>query len=789
MKEQKMVYKRILFILISLIISAGILYAQGQPLINSIEIKGLKRIDEIAVKSKITQKTGEPISQEKTNEDIKSIFKLGYFDDVRAEIESFEGGIKLIYVVKEKPTIVKIDFQGNQEFDETKLKEKIAITPGAIADSVLIQDNANKLRAFYEEEGYWLSRIVPVIKVLGPNEVSLTYQIKEGPQVKIKKIGIEGNKAISTSKIKKGMETKEWWLFSFVTSSGFYQKERMDSDIEKIRDLYLNSGYIKVAIGEPKIDLTKDRKGMIITIPISEGDQYKLSTIEITGNTVFNTDTIKKRIAMVSGKPFSREALRKDIFSVSELYSEKGYALITVNPDLVPDESNKLVKAVLKIDEGDKYKIGRIEIFGNTKTRDKVIRREVRFDEGDTYNSALIKRSYERINNLNFFETVELAPKPKPEEKEVDIDIKVKERPTGFFSIGGGYSSVEQFIAMVELTQGNLFGKGQLVKIRAELGGKTTYYDLTFKDPWFMDKPISFSTNIYNTTREYIDYNKKATGFGITFGKRYSDYWFGDITYNFENAKIYNVSDTASSIIRDQEGTKTTSSITPSLARDSRDNYLDPARGSRNSLYITYAGLGGTNNFVKSELDSAWYFPIGSTTVMVRGRLGAANGINGKELPLYERFYLGGIYTIRGLGYGEAGPKEPVTCAQGTLIDGQCVANPPVDGKCEKGTTLQDGQCIGEKKGGDYIGGKNELIFNLEYIFPLVSEIRLKGVAFVDAGSSFDSFSNIKMRYTSGLGARWISPIGPIRLEWGYNLARKTGERSGRFEFAFGTFF
>lgn len=747
-----MLYKRILFIFISLIISAGILNAQGQPLINSIEIKGLKRIDEIAVKSKITQKTGEPISQEKTNEDIKNIFKLGYFDDVRAEIESFEGGIKLIYVVKEKPTIVKIDFQGNKEFDDTKLKEKIAVTSGAIADSVLIQDNANKLRAFYEEEGYWLSRIVPVIKGLGPNEVSLTYQIEEGPQIKIKKIRIEGNKAITASKLKKVMETKEWWLFSFVTSSGYYQKERMDADIEKIRDLYLNNGYIKIAVGEPKIELTADAKGMIITIPVSEGEQYSLSGIDISGNKVFNTDTIQKRVTMLAGKPFSREELRKNIFSISEFYSENGYALITINPDIIPEENKKLVKIILKIDEGEKYTIGRIEIFGNTKTRDKVIRREVRLDEGDMYNSALIKRSYERINNLNFFETVELVPKPQPEEKEVDIDIKVKERPTGFFSIGGGYSSVEQFIVMVELTQGNLFGKGQLIKIRGELGGKTTYYDLSFKDPWFMDKPISFSTNIYKTTKEYIDYDKKATGFGITFGKRFSEYWYGDISYNFENAKIYNITDSASNIIKDQEGSQTTSSITPSLARDSRDNYLDPSRGSRNSIYITFAGLGGTNKFVKGELDSAWYLPIGSSTAMFRGRFGYATGMSGKELPLYERFYIGGIYTMRGLGFGEAGPKDSAT--------------------------------------GDPIGGTEELIFNTEYIFPLVSDIKLKGVVFFDAGNSYDSFNNFGyLRYTTGAGARWISPIGPIRLEWGYNLDRKEGERSSRFEFAFGTFF
>jgi outer membrane protein insertion porin family len=782
-------YIRILFIITAILILPGSLSAQVQPLINSIEIQGLKRIEESSVKTKITQKAGEPLSQDKTNEDIKSIFKMGYFDDVKAEIESFEGGIKLIYSVKEKPTIVKIEFQGNEEFDDAKLKEKITVTTGAIADSVLIQDNANKLRAFYEEEGYWLSHIVPVVKTLGPNEAGLTYQIEEGPKVKIKKIAIDGNKALKESKVKGVMETKEWWLFSFISSSGYFQKERMNMDIERIRDLYLNNGYIKVAIGEPKIELTDGGSKMLISILVSEGDQYKISSIQISGNKAYNEDAVRKRITMAAGKPFSKETLKKDMISISELYSENGYALITVTPDLFPDENTKQVKLAMKIDEGEKYKIGRIEIFGNTKTRDKVIRREVRLDEGETFNSVLIKRSYERINNLNFFETVDLAPKPQPEEKVVDIDVKVKERPTGFFSIGGGYSSVEQFIAMVELSQGNLFGRGQYIKLRAELGGRTTYYDLSFRDPWFLDKPISFSTHIYRTTKEYIDYEKEATGFGVTFGKRFSEYWFGDIGYNFEDANISDISDDASSIIRDQEGSNTTSSITPSLTRDSRDNYLDPSKGSRNSAYVTYAGLGGSNNFTKGELDSAWYLPLGRTTFMLRGRFGSAAGLGGKELPLYERFYVGGIYTVRGLGYGEAGPKDPITCEKGTMVDGQCVANPPVDGTCEDDTTLKDGKCIGEKQGGDYIGGENELIFNLEYIFPLVTDIRLKGVVFVDAGSSFDSFNDIQLRYTTGLGVRWISPMGPIRLEWGYNIDKKPGEQASRFEFAFGTFF
>ncbi len=740
----------VLFILITF--TSLFVYAQELPIVNSVEIKGLKRIEETAVKSKISQKVGEPISQEKVNEDIKTIFKMGYFEDAKAEIEPFEGGIKLIYVLKEKPTIVRIDFQGNKKLDDAKLKEKLTITTGSIADAVLIQDNANKVKAFYEEEGYWLASIVPIIRKIKPEEVGLTYQIDEGPKVKIKQIVIEGNKALSSKQIIKVMSTKKWGIFSFITSSGYYKKDQMELDIEKIRDLYFNNGYIKVTVEEPKINLTPDKKGMIITILISEGAQFNVSSVKFSGNKVFSDDVIRGKITLIPNKPFSKKQLRSDIFSIAELYSENGYAIANVTPDLTPDENNKLVEVFLKIDEGDKYSIGKIEISGNTKTRDKVIRREVRLDEGDTFNSKLLKRSYERINNLNFFETVEIVPKPQPEEKLVDLDVKVKERPTGFLSIGGGYSSVDKLIGMVDLTQGNLFGRGQLIKLRAEIGGRTTFYEINFKDPWFLDKPIAFSTSIYKITREYIEYDKEATGFGFSFGKEFSEYVRGDLSYNFEEATITNISEDASVIVKDQEGTNTTSSITPFLVRDSRDNYLDPSRGSRNSIYLTCAGIGGTNKFVKGEVDSAWYLPLGKTAFMLRGRFGYATGILGEELPLYERFYIGGIYTIRGLDWGEAGPKDPVT--------------------------------------GEPIGGTTELIFNTEYIFPIISDLRLKGVVFFDAGNSYEKFEDFgKLRYTTGAGVRWISPMGPIRIEWGYNLDRQPDEKSSRIEFTFGTFF
>ena len=735
-----------------LLISGGSAWAQEQlPIVNAIEVKGLKRIEEGAVKSKITQKVGESISNEKVSEDIKNIFKMGYFDDVKTEIEPLEGGVKLIYVVKEKPTIIRVEFQGNNEIKDDTLKEKTSITVGSIADTTLIQDNANKLQLHYEEEGYWLAKIVPVVNKIGENEVYLTYQIDEGPKVKIRQITIVGNNAISARKIRGVMKTATWKIYSFITSSGYYKKETMTADIETIKDLYFNNGYIKVVVSDPEVKLAPDRRGMTITIHVSEGDQYKVSSVGIAGNKAFSEPELRKLISMSPGKIFSKEVLRKDISAMTDLYTRHGYALTSVYPDVVPDESTKQLKLTYKVEEGDIYHVGRIEISGNTKTKDKVIRREVRLDEGDLFNSALLKRSYERINNLNFFETVDIAPKPRPEEKLLDIDIKVKERATGALSVGGGYSSVDKLVGMVEITQGNLFGTGQFVRARAELGGKMSYYEISYKDPWFMDKPIAFNVDVYRSNRNFINYTRRATGIGVGFGKELGEYWGGNIAYNIEQATIYSVAADASSIITDQLGTKLTSSITPSITRDSRDNFIDPSRGSRNSVYVTFAGLGGDNAFVKGLVDSAWFFPIGSTTISLRGRFGYATGIFNKQLPLYERFYVGGIYTLRGFGFGEAGPKDDR---------------------------------------GEFIGGTKELIFNNEYIFPIFSELKLKGVVFFDAGNSYDTTEPIgTLRYSTGTGVRWISPLGPIRIEWGYNIQRKPGESASKVEFTFGSFF
>lgn len=746
---------RLVILLLTLILlNVSAPSAETSPLIKSVEINGSKKISENTIYSKIKSKVGDPFSKYTVQEDIKRIHRIGYFDDVRVDIDSFEGGVKLIFILKEKPTIVSIDYQGNDEFEEEDIKEHVTITPGAISNLSLITDNVKKIVSFYQSEGYWLARAVPVIRKISDDAVALTFQIDEGEEVAVREITIDGNKSLSRKKILKVMETEEKGFFSFFTGSGVYREDQIRVDIQQIKSLYQNNGYIFASVSEPSIILGPKKRKLYITIALSEGEQYRVGKIGIEGNTLFPEEDLYEKLETASGEIFDRSLLRKDIDSLLDMYMEKGYARADINPDVTINKDEKTADIIFSLTQGNIFRIGRIYIEGNTKTRDKVVRREMRLDEGDIFNKKLLTRSFQRINNLNYFDKVDVIPEPRVEENLMDININIKEKLTGMISLGGGYSSIDKFMIMGEVTQTNLFGKGLYLKFKGNLSSRRKNYSISLRDPWFMDKPISAAISLYNEQIEYPDYDKKATGSTIAFGKELSEYVGGRISYNLENVEITDIDENASTLIKEQGGQKITSSISPSIWRDTRDSYLDPTTGSRHSFAQNIAGLGGDNYFYKALFSSSWYIPVKwDTTIGLRGRFGYATGFAGEELPLYERFYVGGISTLRGLGFGEGGPRNA---------------------------------------GGEKIGGNKELIFNTEYIVPIAKEIRLKGVVFIDYGAAFDDHQNINlkdMRYTTGFGIRWMSPFGPLRLEWGFNPSPKIYEDDNRIEFSIGGLF
>ena len=723
--------------------------------VKAIDIRGNRRIETPTILAKIKTREGDLYSADNIREDIKALYATDYFEDIRTESEPLDDGIRLIFTVKERGILQEIIFDGNDKITQERLKEKITLLTGTPLSNKQIKENVERLKGFYQEEGYYEAAIVPVIKRSSEDSTSVIFFIKEGRKIKIKEVRISGTEKISEKSLKKAMNTKRYkFLTSWLSGSGIYKEIEAQGDADRIRDYYLDRGYIQIQVGGPEIEILEGGKWMRVHFNVTEGGEFKIEDIDFKNNDLFTADEIRKRIRLQKDMVFSRKTLREDMSAVIDMYGEKGYAFANVIPDIRPDEASRKVDITFVIEKGEKIKIRRINIGGNEKTRDKVIRREIRLNELDYLNTSALKRSFQRLNNLNYFENIEIVPE-KISKDRVDLNIRIKEKSTGAFSMGGGYSSVYGFVGMLDLTEGNLFGKGELLKLKGEFGELRTSYDLTFKEPWLLDTPTSLTVNLFDTVRSFDSYDINSTGGNIGLGRSFGEYWSGSISYGIQNITVNGTPPSTLTI-----GETRTGSITTSVARDTRDNYWDPHSGNKNSLSVEYADsfLGGNNVFEKHILDTAWYYPvIFDTTLMLHGRYGEGRGLRGHDFPVNEKFYVGGIYTIRGFDYGSASTAstiDPLT--------------------------------------GDLLGADKELIINLEYIVPLVKEAKINGVLFYDTGSGFGKEDNITwadLRTSVGAGFRWLSPIGPLRLEWGYNLDPKPGERQGIWEFSIGTLF
>ena len=743
----------------------------GQP-IKSIQVKGNKRIEVPAIRGRITLKEGDRFSTEGIRDQIRAIYQMGYFEDVRVETEPVAGGIAVVFVVTEKPFITEIFFDGNDKVKDEKLREKLTVRIQSFLDQQQVKDSVERLRLLYEEEGHFSARIVPVIKTLDAERKSLTFFITEGPRARIQTVLFEGAKSIPVKKLKKGLFTREYsFLFSWFDDSGIYKKEELANDVERVRQVYLDEGYLTVQVGTPSVDLSPDKTRFTIRFPIVEGPQFKLGKIGYKGQTVFLESELRTDTKLKTGEVIRMAGIRDDITRMTDLYGAKGYSFADFNPQILPDPETKTATLTYEIKEGALIHARTINISGNEKTRDKVIRRELRVNEAELIDTAALKLSFQRLNNMNYFETVEIIPK-QVDPNTVDLDVKVKEKSTGAFSVGGGFSSLDQLSLVADITEGNLFGRGQLLKVRGQLGQRRTLGSVTFREPYLFDEMLSGQIDLYSRQTFYFNYFEERVGGDIVLGKWFSEYLSGSVSLLRERLNISNdlanefflgggettsipVTDLPQ-LVRDQLGTSTTSAVVLGLARDTRDFYLDPTSGARHGFTGEFAGslLGGDNYFYKLIGDTVWYFPVvWDTVISPRARLGVAHSYrSGDPLPVGDRFFVGGIQTIRGFSFGTAGPLAP------------------------------DNSILGATK---------QLLFNLDYIFPLAPELKVKGVAFFDYGKGFEDGESLglDLRPTTGLEVRWISPFGPLRLAYGINLDRQRNERAGLFEFSVGSLF
>ncbi len=768
------VYRPGSFIVAALVASVlwGLLEARAQvpePSVASIEIRGVKRIEVPAIAGRLTLKAGDLYMPETVRGQVKILYDTGFFEDVQVETESVAEGTAVIFVVREKPFITEIVFDGNAHLSDDKLKEKTTIKSQTFLDQQLVKASAENMRQLYQQDGYYNAQVIPVIQTLEEDRKRLMFHIQEGEKAKIKTVIFEGLRATTKAEMFKAISTREWipWyglftklkLPSIVSDAGVLKRDELANDVERIKEVLLNKGYFNVRVGQPSVELTEDKKWFTISYPIAEGEPFTIGEIGFRGHTVFEEPELRDGLKIKEGEIFQRAKIRDEITRLTDLYGSKGYSFSEVVPSVNPNNEERTVSIILSIKEGEMMRIRQINIYGNEKTRDNVVRREIRVDEQDVIDTASLKRSFQRLNNLNFFETVEILPAQVAPDK-VDLNVRVKEKPTGMFSVGGGFSTLDRLVAIADITQGNLGGYGYLGRIRGQLGQRRTLGHITFRNPYLNDSLTSLQVDGFRSATNFLSYFEERTGGSVTLGRWLSEYVTGSVSFFGEQITFrdpqFGICPDLVPIVCQQLGTRSSTGFRTTLFRDTRDYFLDPRSGWRfgGGFDIGTPYLGGTNNFIKYTVDVIKVTPLPlDMRVSVRARYGEVHALEGTDVPLNERFFVGGINTMRGFVFGRAGPTVPTTRAP--------------------------------------FGAAKQLIFNAELIFTVSAEAKLNGVIFFDYGKGFDDGEplSINLRPAAGLEGRWISPFGPLRVAYGINLDPRTGERSGVFEFTIGTLF
>jgi len=738
-------------LLLALLLWTVPLWAASEYQIADIAVSGNRRVKADSILNAISLHKGQTVTLTQIDEAIQAIYKLGRFSDVSAQVELQNNAQILIFQVTERPLVRNVKFEGNEEIGTERLQGVVTLKVPDIYDPYEVQKSIVAIKAEYVKDGYYAAEITSDSQVNDDNEALVTFRVAEGKLVRIKELRFEGNTIFDAGELRAAMDTREKWMFSWLTGRGNYDEALLEQDLERISDLYFNRGYIRVKVRKPVISLVDDRSHMLILIQVDEGDQYRIGKIDAVGDLIDRKGEILNHLQLRPGDVFSRELLRKGVSKITDLYADKGYAYANVSPLSRVDDATKLVDLALEIEQGPQVSVERINISGNTKTRDKVIRREMKVIEGDLFNATALKRSKARINNLGFFEAVDVTTSEGSDQGHVNVDVNVKERSTGTFSIGAGYSSVDGFVGQGSITQENFLGRGWKLNLAASLGGDSTTYQIGLTDPYFLDKNLTLGFELYQTTREWDDFSRDATGGAVKLGMPVlDDYSRALFVYRLEEKEIYDVDPWADQDIQDEEGTSIISSLTSSFTRDTTDYRLDPSTGQVFETSWELAGIGGDEKFNKFIVDYRHFWPAPLNTVFsAHGQIGYIQDW-GDDVPIDERFYLGGINTIRGFDSREVGPRD---------------------------------------ENGDFTGGDMEAYANFEWLFPLAKDMGIKGVTFFDVGNAWDTNYLSDWRYSVGAGIRWLSPLGPLRLEWGYNLDPEEWEDNSRLDFMIGRFF
>jgi len=730
-------------------------YTHRQLIIASIAPEGNKLEDSGAILMKIKTQIGDLYDPSSLRADLKAIHQMGSFKTAEIIVTDSPQGKVIVFKVVEKPVITAIRYKGTDEIDEEDVKEAANLKEQSILNQVKINKAIEDIQKLYKSKGYYNTKVNADITFPDEEKVVVDFSIDEGVKIYIKEINFKGNTAFDNDELAGVIETSEKGLFSWLTESGLIKIDLLRQDSARIAAFYHNNGYLESKVGEPIV--RQEEEWIYVTFPIQEGDRFKIGTIDFAGDLITEKGKLLELLDIRGETYLSRKTMREDILKLSDFYAEHGYAFADFDPKFEKSASGKRLDIVINIYKGELVYINRIVITGNTRTRDNVIRRELTIEEGGVFDAAALRQSNKNLQRLSFFEEVNINPEPTLDKSKMDIIINIKEQPTGKFSIGGGYSSVDDFVFMAEITESNFLGRGDKLSLKASLGGSSDRYTLSYTNPRLFDSQLSWGVDAFDMMREYDDYTKDSKGGALKFGYPVFEKWRGYAKYSLTDTELSDVDDDASYIIKESQKIELTSAVQFSLKRDSRDRYYGATEGSRHLISVKYAGgpLQGDSQFTKVTASTSWYFPMFLKTVFhFKAMAGQIFENETDKLPVYERFFLGGINTVRGFDYAKISPKDPIT--------------------------------------GDLIGGDKMWYANFEFIFPIVADQGVNGVLFFDVGHVMgddDDWNFDDYRTAVGIGLRWLSPVGPLRIEWGYNLDPIDDEDESVWDFTIGGIF
>lgn len=769
-----------------------------------VEFRGNRRVEDDAIRVNLLTQPDTELELARVRKDIRAIWDMDFFSDVQVEAERTPEGVVVTFVVEEQPAVRRVVVSGNEELDLSKINEVIDLELEELLDEAQVKQNVEKIRELYVSEGFYLAEVSHEIREVDEENVDVWFVVEEGSKVKIRDVSFLGNEEIPDAALRQIIRTQPGNFLSFLTDAGVYQEEAFERDLMMITAYYYDHGFINVSVGRPLIRLSRDKRFMYLSIPIDEGPKFEIGEIGFRGDLIGPKDAYYDRLTVEPGQIFNRSQVSEDINRLTEYYQDLGYAYVNPTPLTDVDLENRTVALTFDIDKGEKVFFERINIRGNDKTRDKVIRREMKISEGELYNQTALEESRRRVNALGFFEDVNISTSRGSTDEYIRVNVEVAERPTGTFQVGAGFSSVENFIAQAQISQENLLGRGQTLSLQAQLSSLRQLFQLRFVEPYFFDTDWTFAIDLFNQAQGFGQFARDSRGGNLTWGRRLNFETKAFLTYKLEDVGVrtgggrltgggiggdFFGDDVATESVANLFRGGLTSSLKASIQWDSRNNRLFPTDGWYHNAFVEVADeyTGSQNVFTRYGGFARHYRPlVGPFILKLNAEAGVTTSRDPLGVPITERYLIGGIHDIRGYRPRSLGPRLNVS---------------------EPGNVAAPLSTIP-------LGGNLQLIWNSEIEFPLFEEVGISGVVFYDMGNAY----NLEDRYCSGSsgegisakfdpcfefprsvttglrksvgwGIRWFSPIGPLRFEWGVPLDRQRGEDSVVFEFTIGNFF